>query len=107
LSQKDIEAGCDWTVTSDQTAVPRESGVSILKFPDGGTLRTSSSCPDAGPQNIYFYYSRDGSTHAFSDNYWGGNGLVWGEYSGIRGNDVVEFGFFVGTEEEYTKAASR
>jgi len=89
----------------DRPAVPRDSGVNVFKFPDGGgILRTSSSCPKAGPQNVYFYYSGDGSTHAFPDNYRDGNGLIWGEYSGIRGNNVVEFGFFVGTEEEYTKA---
>jgi len=99
-----LRLDCD---IGDQSAVPRDTGVNVFKFPDSGTLRTSSSCPEAGPQNVYYYYSQDGSTHAFSDNYWDGNGLIWGEYSGIRGNDVVEFGFFVGTEEEYTKATSR
>jgi hypothetical protein len=99
-----LRLDCD---IGDQPAVPRDSGVSIFKFPDSGTLRTSSSCPAAGPQNVYSYYSRDGSTHVVPNNHWDGNGLIWGEYNGIRGNDVVEFGFFVGTEEEYTKATSR
>jgi hypothetical protein len=99
-----LRLDCD---IGDQPAVPRDGGVSIFRFPDGGTLRTSSSCPAAGPQNVYSYYSRDGSTHVVPNNYWDGNGLIWGEYNGIRGNDVVKFGFFVGTEEEYTKATSR
>jgi hypothetical protein len=73
-----------------------------------GVLRTSSSaCPMPGPQNAYFFYSPDGSTRAFPDDYWNGRGMIWGEYSGIRGDAVVVFGFFVGTEEEYAKATAR
>jgi hypothetical protein len=92
---------------ADQPAVPQDGAVNIFKFSDAGTLKTSSSCPAAGPQNVYVYYSRDESTRAFPSNYWSGNGLIWGEYSGVRGTEVVEFGFFVGTEEEYAIATSR
>jgi hypothetical protein len=85
-----------------------EGGAGPFIFPADGVLRTSSSsCPKPGPQNAYFYHSSDGSTRAVPDNYWNGTGMIWGEYSGIRGADVVAFGFFVGTEEEYTKATSR
>jgi hypothetical protein len=42
-----------------------------------------------------------------SDNYWNGSGTIWGEYNGFHGGELREFGFFVGSEEEYMKTTSR
>jgi Carboxypeptidase regulatory-like domain len=91
-----------------EPAAPRDGSAGVFKFAaDGGNLRTSSACPHPGPQNVYFFYSADGSTHAFPDNYWNGSGMIWGEYNGIGRVGVVAFGFFVDTEEEYTKTTAR
>ncbi len=86
-----------------EPAAPRESGAGVFKFGADGNLRTSSACPHPGPQNVYFFYSADGSPRAVPNNYWDGSGMIWGEYSGIGGSDVVAFVFFIGTEEEYLK----
>jgi hypothetical protein len=91
-----------------EPAAPRKSGASVFKFPaDGSNSRTSSACPHPGPQNVYFFYSANGSSHAVPDNYWNGSGMIWGEYNGIGSADVVAFGFFVDTEEEYLKRTAR
>jgi hypothetical protein len=78
----------------------------VLKFSADGVASTAGVCPNLGPQNDYFYDSPDGSLRAISDDYWAGKGLVWGEHQSDRGGMVVEFAFFVGTEEAYRRAPS-
>jgi Carboxypeptidase regulatory-like domain len=89
---------------ADEAGVPKEGGALVYRVTDSSDFRTSSRCPMPGPDNHYFYYSADGSIRAVPDNYWMGNGLIWGEYNGYRGGALHEFGFFVGTEAEYRKA---
>jgi hypothetical protein len=99
-----LQLNCD---IKDQPAVPQETGAKVFKFSADGILRTSSSCPRPGPENVYYSYSKDGSMRELSDNYWNGSGMIWGEYNGFRGGELREFGFFVGTEREYMKTTSR
>ena len=95
-----VRLDCD---IKDQPAVSQETSATVFKFPASGILRTSSSCPRPGSENVYYSYSRDGSLHELSDNYWNGSGMIWGEYNGYHGGELREFGFFVGTEAEYLK----
>jgi hypothetical protein len=99
-----LQLDCD---VKDQPPVPQETGARVFKFSSDGKLQTSSSCPRPGSENVYYSYSIDGSMRELSDNYWNGRGMIWGEYNGFRGGKLCEFGFFVGTEEEYVKTTSR
>lgn len=91
----------------DAQPVPVEDGVKVFKFPETGALYTSSSGPERGAGDEYFYYSQDGSRHPVPQDYRGGKGMIWGQYQGSRGGVMTMFGFFVGTEEEYTKYESQ
>ena len=60
--------------------------------------------PGSASDNHYCYYqSANGVSRAIAEDYWNGNGLIFGEHIATRGEKTIEFGFFVGTEEEYRK----
>jgi len=87
--------------------VPREDGVQIFKFPASGALSTSSAGPERGAEDEYFHYSPDGSLHQIPTDYRNGEGMIWGQHEGTRNGVLSQFGFFVGTEEQYKKFQTR
>lgn len=79
-------------------------GATVFKFPPNGILKTSSPGPERGADRKYLYYSQDESLRDVPMDYKNGGGMVWGEYEGTRAGVISEFGFFVGTEDQYEKA---
>lgn len=88
----------------DSPPSPAIAGVKVFKFQQETVLRTSSPGPESGAKTTYFYYSGDGRLRKVPMDYRDGQGMIWGEYEGTIDGVTAEFGFFVGTEEEYTKA---
>lgn len=91
----------------DAQPVPTEDGVKIFKFPATGALSTSSAGPERGAEDEYFYYSADGSLREIPTGYRNGIGMIWGQHEGTRNGELSQFGFFVGTEEQYKKFQNR
>jgi hypothetical protein len=87
----------------DVEPVPAEDGVQIFKFPASGALSTSSVGPQEGAEDKYYYYSADGSLHPIPTDYRNGKGMIWGQHEGTRSGVLSQFGFFIGTEEQYKK----
>ena len=87
-------------------AVPMKSGEPTFKFPPSGKLNTSSEGPQSGAQDVYLFYSPDGSIRPIPTDYRGGSSMIWGQYVGTRQGILCEFGFFVGSEEQYKKYQS-
>jgi hypothetical protein len=83
--------------------VSSEAGVNVFKFPSNGRLSTSSSGPERGAEDEYFYYSDDGSTRAIPGDYLNGKGMIWGQHEGTTNGVLAQFGFFVGSEQQYKK----
>jgi hypothetical protein len=84
-----------------------EGDTKIFKFAANGTLDTSSSGPERGAEDEYFYVSSDGSSHQIPTDYRNGKGMIWGKYEGTRNGALSQFGFFVGTEDQYRKFQTR
>jgi hypothetical protein len=91
----------------DTQPISVENGTKVFKFPANGALYTSSSGPDKGADNEFLFYSADGSTHEISRDYRNSRGMIWGEHEGTRNGMLSQFGFFVGTEEQYKKHQSQ
>jgi hypothetical protein len=91
----------------DAQPVPIENSIRIFKFPANGALSTSSSGPDSGAEDEYFFYSQDGTLSEIPADYRNGKGMIWGKHQGSKGGVIVQFGFFIGTEEQYKKYQSR
>lgn len=73
----------------EASSAAEEGGARIFKFPTGGRLKTSSSGPDEGSNNTYFYYTEDGSLTDISADYWNDNGMIWGEHpTSVHGRRV-------------------
>jgi len=87
--------------------VPTDNNIKTFKFPASGALNTSSPGPQRGAEDEYFYYSPDGSTRSIPMNYGNGKGMIWGQHEGTRNGELAQFGFFVGTEEQYKKFQTR
>jgi hypothetical protein len=85
----------------DAVSVPIEGNTRVFKFPQDGILITSSSGPEPRGEKRYLYYSEDGTTTEVPNDYRHGNRRVWGEYEGFSGGVLNQFGFFVGTEDQY------
>ena len=90
----------------DAQPVLTEEGAKTFKFPGSGTLSTSSTGPERGAEDEYFYYSADGSLRPIPLDYRNGKGMVWGQHEGTRNGELSQYGFFVGTEEQYRKYQS-
>lgn len=80
-----------------------EKDVQAFKFPRSGQLSTSSSGPERGAEDEYFYYSDNGSVREIPTDYRNGKGMIWGQHEGTRNGVLSQFGFFVGTEQQYKK----
>lgn len=91
----------------DTEPVPIEAGVKVFKFPSNGALNTSAPGPETGADDEYFYYSTDGSLREIPTDYRNGKGMIWGQHEGTRNGALSQFGFFVGSEEQYKKYQSR
>jgi hypothetical protein len=91
----------------DVPSSPAENGVQIFKFSESGTISTSSSGPEWGAEDEYFYYSDSGSLRPIPADYRNGKGMIWGQHPGTRNGILSQFGFFVGSEEQYKKYQSR
>lgn len=87
--------------------VPTEDGMKIFKFPASGALSTSSAGPERGAEDKYFYYFADGSLREIASDYRNGKGMIWGQHEGTRSGALSQFGFFIGTEEQYKKFKNR
>ncbi|HYL82813.1 MAG TPA: carboxypeptidase regulatory-like domain-containing protein [Candidatus Angelobacter sp.] len=87
--------------------VPIEDGIQVYKFPFSGALETSSTGPQRGAGDEYFYYSSDGALREIPADYRNGKGMVWGRYEGTRNGVMAQFGFFVGSEQQYKKFQMR
>jgi hypothetical protein len=87
----------------DAEPTPIEAGVKVFKFPPNGALNTSASGPERGADDEYLYYSADGSLREIPTGYRNGKGMIWGQHEGTRNGTLSQFGFFVGTEEQYKK----
>jgi hypothetical protein len=87
--------------------LPMEGGSYILRIPDDGVLRTSSTEQFGWAQDHYYYYSAQGK-RSLPDS--GEAGLIWGringEASGAAGKRKYEE-FFVGTAQQFKNQASR
>ena len=86
---------------------PEEGDVKIFRFAANGVLNTSSDGPARGAEDQYFYYSADGSLREIPADYRNGRGMIWGQHEGTRNGELSQFGFFVGTEEQYKKYQSQ
>jgi hypothetical protein len=84
-----------------------EAGVRVFKFPSSGALNTSGEGPERGADDEYFYYSADGSLRQIPTDYRNGKGMIWGQHEGTRNGILSQFGFFIGTEEQYRKYQSQ
>lgn len=84
-----------------------ENDIQIFKFPRSGELSTSSSGPERGAEGAYFYYSENGSVREIPTDYRNGKGMIWGQHEGTRNGALSQFGFFVGTEQQYKKYQTR
>jgi Family of unknown function (DUF6843)/Carboxypeptidase regulatory-like domain len=82
---------------------PSENGYKVFKFPVSGALSTSSPGPERGADDEYFYYSADDSLSKIPTDYRRGKGMIWGQHQASRNGIMSEFGFFIGTEEQYKK----
>jgi hypothetical protein len=91
----------------DGRPVPIENGVKIFKFPSNGVLNTSSPGPERGAEDEYLFYFPDGSLHEICADYRNGKGMIWGKHEGSKGGIMDQFGFFIGTEEQFKKYRSR
>ena len=88
-------------------AAPVEGAVKVFRFPASGTLEISSSGPERGAEDQYFFYSIDGALHEIPTDYRNGKGMIWGQHEGTRDGTLSQFGFFVGTEAQYRKFQTR
>lgn len=88
-------------------SAPTEGGVVVFKVGPNGPLETSSADPDPGARQTYGYYSSDGSVREVPMDYRNGGGVIWGQYDGFAGGVRSEFGFFVGTQEQYLQAKNK
>jgi len=93
--------------TKDAPISPTENDIQSFKFPQSGTISTSSCGPQRGAENEFFYYSDDGSLQTIPTDYRNGKGMIWGQHEGIKNGVLSQFGFFVGTEEQYKKYQTR
>jgi hypothetical protein len=91
----------------DSEPVSSAGNTQEFKFPPSGLLTTSSPGPQRGADDEYLYYASDGSLRQIPRNYASGKGMVWGQYEGSRKGVTSQFGFFVGTEEQYKKFQSQ
>jgi hypothetical protein len=87
--------------------VPTENDVKVFRFPADGALETSSTGPDIGAADQFFYYLPDGSLQEIRTDYRNGEGMIWGQHQGSRHGTISQFGFFVGTERQYKKYQMR
>jgi len=87
--------------TKDAQQAPTEGGFKVFKFPASGTLKTSSPGPERGAEDQYFFYFKDGSLGEVSADYRNGKGMIWGKHEASERGVMTQFGFFVGTEEQY------
>jgi len=91
----------------DAPPSPTEDGLQVFKFSRSGTLSTSSCGPAQGAENEFFYYLEDGSLRPIAMDFGNGKGIIWGEHRGATNGVLSQFGFFVGTEEQYRKYQMR
>lgn len=96
----------DYNVKNAQPA-PTDGGFKVFRFPDTGALQIATSGPERGADDQYFFYSPDGSLEEIPPDYRNGKGMIWGVYEGTRDGTLSQFGFFVGTEEQYKKFQTR
>lgn len=87
----------------DAPPVPVENSLKTFEFPASGRLATSSPGPDMGAADQFFYYSPDGSLEEIPNDYRNGGGMIWGSHQGTRDGLLRQFGFFVGTEQQFKK----
>jgi hypothetical protein len=92
---------------NDAAPLPKEGDAKAFKFPESGKLNTSSSGPERGADDEYFFYFPDGSVSKIPQDYRNGTGMIWGQHEGSKKGVVCQFGFFVGTEEQYKKFQSQ
>jgi hypothetical protein len=83
------------------------SDIKAFQFPATGVLNTSSPGPEKGADDQYFYYLPDGSLREIPQDYTNGKGLIWGQHEGSRNGVMSQFGFFVGSEEQFKKYQSQ
>jgi len=91
----------------DAEPVPMDGVAKVFKFPSSGALNTSSTGPERGADDGYFYYSPDAPLHQIPTDYRNGKAMIWGQHEGTRKGALAQFGFFVGSEEQYKKHQSR
>jgi hypothetical protein len=84
-----------------------ENDVRVFRFPANGALTTSSAGPERGSEDEFFFYSSDGGSHEIPRDYRNGKGMIWGQYEGAKNGITCQYGFFVGTEEQYKKFQKR
>jgi hypothetical protein len=86
---------------------PNESGLEVFRFPVDGILKTASTGPQRGAQDMYLYYSVNGSVQEIPTDYKNGKAMIWGQHEGTANGILSQFGFFVGSEEQYKKYQMR
>ena len=91
----------------DAEPSPPADRVRTFRFPASGQLTTSSAGPETGADDEYFYYSPDGTLREIPQNYTNGKGMIWGQYEGSRNGVMTQFGFFIGSEEQFKKYQSQ
>jgi hypothetical protein len=87
----------------DAPLTPVENGIQVFKVQMSGAISTSSCGPEKGASNEFLYYANDGSLRPVPMEYRNGKGMIWGQHEGIKNGVKSQFGFFVGTEQEYKK----
>jgi len=91
----------------DAEPVSTENGLEVFRFPANGILETSSTGPQRGAEDTYLYYTKNGSVREITTDYRSGKGMIWGQHEGTRNGTLSQFGFFVGTEQQYKKYQMR
>lgn len=88
----------------DAPRIPIEDGHYLFKFPESGSIDTSSDNEEGWAKDEYYYYSDDRRRQLPHEI---DNEMIWGHIIGgktSRGQEPTKYEeFFVGTEEEYQK----
>jgi hypothetical protein len=85
-------------------AKSQEDSRAVYQIARGDILQTSSPCPKMRSDNHYYYYeAAHGVSRAIAEDYWNLKALSLKNEQPCAGGKKIDFGFFVGTEEEYRK----
>ena len=88
--------------------LPRDGGVLLFSFPASGRLTTSSRLEEGVAKDEFYYVGQ--KRYPLPIGIPGGDGLIWGQVTGLNGTGKVSsrtfMRFFVGSREEFEASAN-